>query len=274
MQRLLWLVGSILCGSLVAAAGLRFEMTPAEVEAAMGRPSSKLSRGDVQVWLYPGGGKVEFHQGHATSISNLPMDDGSTPAGEPPVEPAAAASAPVPAAAAATGPTAAPPPDPAIPAALGNLAPVDPSIDEVVDQTATDIAWMEHGPELHEPSWGERLVMLALEAAVGMVLTMVVLKLAFKWSDIHADWSQMVLPAFADMITRTSVTVVALLVWHTPEVFHLDHALSYLALLFTMMKTTHASSLKRAVAVAGAAKFATVVMWSMLSLVLLQLLYG
>ena len=61
---------------------------------------------------------------------------------------------------------------------------------------------------------------------------------------------------------------------YVPELFRVDDAISYLVLLVALMKFTHASSLKRAVAVAGAAKLASIVVWALLSVVLLNMLFG
>ncbi len=63
----LWLVG------LLGAAGLRYQMTPDEVRAAAGPPTSLLERGDRAIWMYPDGGRVKFENGVAAAIVNMLM---------------------------------------------------------------------------------------------------------------------------------------------------------------------------------------------------------
>ncbi len=104
-----------------------------------------------------------------------------------------------------------------------------------------------------------------------ILITIVVLKIAFKWSDVHADWIQMVIPAAADTVTQSVIQGVAFAVWKTDQLFHLDAAISYFVLLGVLMKTTHACTLSRAVAVAGAAKLASLVMWALISVMILHL---
>ncbi len=113
-----------------------------------------------------------------------------------------------------------------------------------------------------------------VEALFSLLLTVVVLKMAFKWSDIHADWGQMFTPAAADVLTGFSIVALAQVFLGTDHLFHLDHALSYLVLVVVLRKTTHASSLARAVSVAGVAKVASIVLWSILSVLILQGLFG
>jgi len=55
----------------------------------------------------------------------------------------------------------------------------------------------------------------------------------------------------------------------TSEVFYLDHALSYVVLVLVLQRTTHASSLARAVSVAGVTKVASIVLLSILSVFVL-----
>jgi hypothetical protein len=106
---------------------------------------------------------------------------------------------------------------------------------------------------------------------VRTLVTAVVLKMAFKWSDVHADWSQMFIPALADSITQSVIAAAVYALWKTNQLFFLDTAASYFVLLGVLMKTTHACTLQRAVAVTGAAKLASVVMWTFLSVALLHL---
>jgi hypothetical protein len=65
------MVGWFYLLSLANAVGLRYEMTPGEVAAAMGAPSSKLKRGDRSIWNYPEGGQVVFELGWVVRLVKM-----------------------------------------------------------------------------------------------------------------------------------------------------------------------------------------------------------
>ena len=113
---------------------------------------------------------------------------------------------------------------------------------------------------------------LIVGLVVRALFTVVVLKLAFKWSDVHADWGQMFIPALADTVTQSGISAAAFALWKTTQLFYIDSAISYFVLLGVLMKTTHACTLQRAVAVAGAAKLTSLVLWAAISVVLTHLL--
>jgi hypothetical protein len=112
-----------------------------------------------------------------------------------------------------------------------------------------------------------------IEAVCSLLLPVVILKVAFKWSDIPADWGQLFIPAAADVVTNSIIVGAANVFLGTDHLFHLNHAVSYVVLVGALRKT-HASSMARAVSVAGVAKLASIVLWSILSVLILQSLYG
>ena len=245
------------------AAGVRYGMSRSEVEEALGKPKSVLKQGSRFVLLYPKGGRVEFEQDIVVSLKNVPVDDGKV----------------------VTAPSLAPPP-PAAPAKVAEIP------DDRLGEAAAKIAGgnprfdAQHAVEAaterlakRPTDLGIRIVQpprtfwgaLAMGLLVRTLVTAVVLKIAFKWSDVHADWSQMFIPALADNISQSVIAAAVYAVWKTNQLFFLDTAASYFVLLGVLMKTTHACTLQRAVAVAGAAKLASVVMWTFLSVALLHL---
>jgi hypothetical protein len=254
------------------AEGLYIDMTTREVEAAVGAPASKLARGDRAIWNYPEGGRVEFALDRVVGFSNMPMaTDAEIQVTEPTVAEAPTATLP---AEVADASAAAAPADEAVWS-------VERAADSVTvaDAVAQLEAMHDQGPRARQQamlpppkafSWAAAMV----EALFSLLLTVVVLKMAFKWSDIHADWGQMFTPAAADVLTGFSIVALAQVFLGTDHLFHLDHALSYLVLVVVLRKTTHASSLARAVSVAGVAKVASIVLWSILSVLILQGLFG
>ena len=271
VRLLVFAIGCLLMVS-ASAQGVRFNMTPAQVEAEIGKPSSSMSRGDRSVWMYPGDGRVEFLNGRAVDIRNLTIDTSGSP-----IEPAETLSETVPAettGVAVTDPEAAAP-DEVASMLESEQSPYAGALPEAFSaDDEEDLEWDEEAYEYEEPSTWQVMMGIGIEALLTMIVTMLVLKAAFKWSDIHADWSQMILPSVADVSTKTGVVLFAELVLDTSSVFHLDYALSYLALVIVLMKATHASTLHRAVQVAAAAKVASIVVWALLSVFLLQMAFG
>ena len=255
----------IVCAGLTLSlwgAGARYGMTRAEVETALGKPIAVLTRGSRLVLLYPKNGRIEFEQGVAVSLSNVPID------GE-----AAATPAPSPAPTSPAADAAAVEDQKAQAAAEAEMArqrqEAQRRLEEVTEKLAEshDKVQFEVGPR-PATFWTGLIVGLAFRA----IITVVALKLAFKWSDVHADWGQMFIPALADTLTQAGVSAAAFALWKTDQLFYVDAAISYFVLLGVLMKTTHACTLQRAVAVAGAAKLASLVVWAGVSVMLLHLL--
>lgn len=244
--------------------GVRYGMSQAEVEAILGKPAAVLTKGSRLVLLYPRNGRIELEQNAAVSIANLPIDAGDSAASTPPMTPART-----------------------------DLAPERAPAEEDRAQAAED-AKLEHRRQEIQRRLEEATEKLSANSGkipfvmgpspsrfwsglfTGLVfrtlLTVVVLKMAFKWSDVHADWAQMFLPALADTATQGIISTAVYALWRTDQLFHLDVAVSYFVLLGVLLKTTHACTLPRAVAVAGAAKLASIVMWALLSIMILNLL--
>ncbi|MBC8009376.1 MAG: hypothetical protein H7067_04685 [Burkholderiales bacterium] len=252
-------------------AGVREGMTRAEIEAELGRPVSVLMRGETQILNYPNQGRVELVDGKATRIVRVRHVDDPPTAAE--LEAAELASERARLAAEAK--------EAARQEALAEAeeAKLDAEAQRQVDQTIQQMS-AEHqaGPGAAdfglkmEPAhfWIGLLVGVFVQIGVGVV----VLKLAFAWSDVHADWSQMFLPALAAAWAGGAVRAAAYAFWDATECFHVDDAISYAALLLTLRKTTHACTWPRALAVAAAAKLMTIIVWVFLSVAITRVLFG
>ena len=132
------------------------------------------------------------------------------------------------------------------------------------------IAPPKEAPQSSNNPW----VVMLLGALFKIPVTVLVLKMAFKWCDIDADWSQMWLPALADTITRTIIQAAAEAVWGLDNLFYVDECISFFVLLFVLIKTTHACTAVRAIGVAFAAKLASIVVWTVLSVFILGFLFS
>lgn len=240
--------------NVVVAAGVREGMTRLEVEASMGKPISILQRGNRLVLSYPNGGRVELVEGRVVDMLHVPVATDAQALPVPSVsetEPAESAEA-----------------EPIHeldemksaqePAPKGSVAPAvqPPTLEERV------AAMQDRAPRSQQPLGSVVLVVL-IGGAIRIVIVMVVLKLAFKWADVHAEWGQMFLPALADTVVRSTFEFVGTAVLHVMSWFYFDEATAYIVLLIVLMKTTHACTLSRAVGVAAAAKLMSIVVGGM-----------
>jgi len=117
-------------------------------------------------------------------------------------------------------------------------------------------------------------IMVLLQCVFTIPITAMILKVSFKWCDVDADWTQMWLPAAVDTFTRAGVQALIYVGLETTMTFHIDDAIAFFALLTVLIKTTHACTFARAVAVAVIAKIAGIIVWALLSVFLLRMAIG
>ena len=263
------------------AAGVREGMSRAEVEAELGKPLSVMSQGDTTILSYPNRGRVELVKDRVTETVRVRRQD------DPPTPEEVAA-----AAAAKEGEESR--------AALAAEAAAEAKAAK--EEAAAEAAWAKQNAEAQRKMeaaveslsaehgnasagtmaggmlpqaspahfWLGLAVGLLVQAGVGMVI----LKLAFRWADVHADWDQMLWPALAAAGAGAAVRAIVYVSWNTTECFHVDDAISYFALLMTLLKTTHACTWQRAVGVAAAAKLMSIVVWVFLSVAISRVLFA
>lgn len=264
--------------SWAGAAGVREGMTRAEVEAELGKPLSVLERPGTTVLRYPNDGRVELVNGKVTRAVRVRHADDPPSAAElaaqeearVAAEEAKIAKQEAEAQAVAVKEDA---------AAEAAWAKSEAEAQRKLEQTVESLtAEHEAGPSaadfgLHEDA-SHFWALLGVGALVQVAVGMVILKLAFKWADVHADWMQMLWPALAAMAGGAAVRGVGYAAWGTTQFFHLDDAVSYAAMFVTLMKTTHACTWQRAVGVAAAAKLMSIVVWVFLSVAISRLLFA
>lgn len=272
----------IMAAAWAAAAGVGEGMTREEVEAEVGKPLSVLMRGDTTVMRYPNDGRVELREGRVTRVVRVRhVSDGLTPEELAALEAAKLAKAEAEAEKAEEAKAK----EEALAAAAAEADWMKASADgrkemeaavEQLSESPTPVAGAG-GPAdamgfRESPShfW----TMLGVGALVQVGVGMVVLKLAFRWADVHADWVQMLWPALAGMAGVVVVRAVGYAGWGVTEFFRMDDAVSYVALLTALLKTTHACTWQRALAVASAAKLMTIVVWTFLGVALAHVLFA
>ena len=264
-----WLLAAV-CAD---AEGVREGMTRAEVEAEVGKPLSVLARGETTVMRYPNDGRVELVDGKVTRVVRVRhASDPATPEEVAAEEAAKAAKAESEAAKAKAAADAKAEVESSKAGAEAQRE-LESAVDRMTEEhAAAPTATMGELGMRESPSrfW----TLLGVGALVQVGVGMVILKLAFKWADVHADWSQMLWPALAGMAGGVAVRAVGYAALGVSEFFRVDDAVSYLALLAALLKTTHACTWQRAIAVAAAAKLMTLVVWVFLSVALTQMLFA
>lgn len=272
----LWL-GSL---GLASAAGVGEGMTRAEVEAAVGKPLSVLERNGVTILRYPNDGRVELTDGRVTRVVRVRhVSDPATPEELAAEEAAKLAAAEAEAEKAEKAAEAQMAKEAAVAEAEWAKEQAD-ARKKLEEDVARLTAEHEAGPGATmgamtgETSAQGFWTMLGIGGLVQVAVGMVILKLAFRWADVHADWSQMFWPALAAMAGGAVVQTVGFLAWNVTEFFRVDDAVSYVVLLVTLMKTTHACTWQRAFAVAAAAKLMTIVVWTFLGVALSNALFA
>jgi hypothetical protein len=236
--------------NVLAASGVREGMTRLEVEESMGKPVSVLQRGNRLVLSYPKGGRVELVDGRVVDMVHVPVATG------PQTMPASSV----------PDPTLAEPEEPQSVNDVAGVNKVQVSAPKSIAAPAARPPVQEERVEAAEEekrssqsALGGIVLVVLIGGAIRIAIVMVVLKLAFKWADVHADWGQMFLPALADTIVRGAFEFLGKAVFHVTSWFYVDEATAYFVLLIVLMKTTHACTLGRAIGVAAAAKLMSIV---------------
>lgn len=253
-MRFVFALWFFLLACCLTAAGVREGMSRLEVEAAIGKPTSVMKMGERLVLSYPKGGRVVLVGDKVVEMISVPVGEAQ------PVEKPASKND-----------------EDGFSKEEGEPEEAGVSVEKTkpASPAKTD-GHLEPEPEISQDEPAEPAAGLLLRLLVGAVIrigvVMLVLKLAFKWADVHADWGQMFLPALADTVVRSVFDVVGATVLHVTDWFYVDEAVSYFVLLFVLMKTTHACTLVRAVSVAGAAKLMSILVGSLIVVFVLHLL--
>lgn len=258
--------------SASVAAGIREGMSLVEVTTALGEPLSSMRKGDTLVLNYPNGGRVELTGDKVIRLSRVRHFDDPVPSEELAAAKAARAKAnKTPANSEKERASAESEWQNA-----GILGQQDMQV--VLGEMTQNQSKQGTGAAMHrlgltvDPRhfWVELMAALVAQIALGMVL----LKLAFSWGDVHADWGQMLLPAFAAASAGALARGSVYALWHTTQLFYLDDAVSYGALLLTLLTSTHACTWQRAAGVGMAAKAMLMVVWLFVGVAIPKILFA
>lgn len=232
-----------LCLTLAAAAqtGIGIGDTREDVLRRVGKPSSTARRGDREIVLFPGGGRIEFVDGKVVDVKgNVPML--ATPTPETP----AAESSPPPA------PVAQPPPEPAIaePAAAGGAPKLTPT-----EQLSREMQ-ASLDPETEKESLTGLHYWLALVMSVAMHfgITLFALKMAFKYWEMDALWTGTLAIAGIDTVVFAVCELLGPVTSELSQMPAVQGGIGTLVMIPVIQKFCFSKSLQNAVLTAFAVK--------------------
>ncbi len=259
-----WL-GFCLVGA-VAARAVELGMRRVNVVQELGEPSSALGRGGNEVLTYKNGVRITLKDGRVTEMTGL--------------EAIPAASATATAAVAAPTPAAAEPAEPPLTKEqAAELARQEKqwAQEEAKSRAAMEktLADLEHSPSPPSPMAVHAFV--ALDFVIGLLvkwgLTVVALKLTFKYWGAEIFWRGLMLVALVDTVIRAAFGLVGQLVLKTPSMFYMDEAAAGIVMVFMLRKMSINQSFSQAVTITMTTKVFSIVVGSFLFVALLHLLH-
>lgn len=262
-------------------------MSPAQVEAMLGKPNGQRALEGGQTWVYSGGVILRFAGGRLVEARGVEFGDAEpsekriqfteeSASADPPPDTAAEAGAPADEPEQSHATDAAGPVDGGKTGAAAESAGAEASggdgedwktveqLDEV-EQAAKDAAagQLPEGADLPETLAREEpqasSAQELLRPAVLLLLQFIFLLLACRMTGAEAHWAGLLLIALLDRLAVLWVQWLFLSVLGFPSVLHADTLVSFLVMLILVMKFTSAKSLPSALKVVVTAKVAALV---------------
>lgn len=271
------LVWSILATVATAQVGIGDKRE--DILAKYGRPTSIARRGDHEIFLYPKGARIELVNGLVADVKGpLPepvapaaVAPDAAPPAPPPVEPVAAA--PAVAAPVAAPPMQAPPAPPtapvATPAVRETKIPKTPA-----EFTGSDAAEDESAAHEHVDSPFASLPAFFIGLVLRFGLTIVALKLAFKYWEMDAFWSGILLIAAIDLGLHALCELLGPVTGGLTTMSAFENGVPGLVLIYTINRFCFNKRLQNAVATAAAVKVVVTLLYLFGAVALLNLAYG
>lgn len=274
--------------------------TREEVLRQHGFPTSVAKRGNHEYFVYPKGGRIELTEGKVSDVKGpLPPPPAPvtapTPAAAPPPVGAyqPGASAPTPP---ATTPAPAPAPPPKVPPAPPATPPPTPAKVPALDAAnsadaspaAAAAALGEHIEKM-DTAWGESpkhakahspfdSVPAFLSFLVGLVLrfgmTLVALKLAFKYWEMDAFWKGILAIAGIDLALHAILELLGPVSGGFTTMSGVENGIPGLVLIYTINRFCFNKRLQNAVATAAAVKVVVSILYIFGALAMLNLAFG
>lgn len=255
---------------LLASPGLAvyYGETRADVLAELGKPSSVLTRGAREIFIYPRGGRIELEGGRVVVVQGIEVTEGPVAADTTP-----SASAPALESAAAEKPESAPEraEREAAEKARRDLEAEEAKARAEIEKAIDDLgSAREQVSQPEEFNWNG----FAAELAVKALLMLAALKLTTKYWDFEVDLGGLAIAAGVDTGVRFVLALIGEVLLKLPTLFYLDEIVAAGVLVAVLRKVSHNKSLGRAVTIALTSKTFSIVVGSMVAVAVMQGLFG
>jgi len=264
------MLAAIVCGAEIGIGDAR-----EEVLRQLGKPTSVAIRGDHEILLYPGGGRVEIIEGKVADLK------GPLPAVAPALEPTALAPPAV------TNEAAVAPAKPAVP---------DPVLAVAAPEPGEDVSY-EYNPaiaanelakhvEKMDTAWGASPQMEPLHAPLDsipafitglllrFVITLVALKLAFRYWEMDAFWIGTFFIAGIDITLHAILELLGPATSGLSMLFAVEYGIPGLVMIYTIHRFCFNKRIQNAVLTATAVKLVVMIIYVVVGVAALNMVYG
>ena len=258
---------------LAARAGaVYYGESKAELIAELGRPTSVLMRGDREILIYPGGGRIELVGGKVELVKGIEVREGPLPVmpvPDPAAEAAQKAAEEKAAAEKLAAEKAANPPAPDPEAVFQAQA---AAARAQMEKTLEQLDNPPPAPDLLVET-AFNLVAFLVGLGVKALMMLAALKLTCKYWDVQVSWPGLLIAALADTGARAVVLLLFEQVLQMPSAFFADEAIGAIVLLLVLKRVSYNQSTQQAVMVTMTSKVFSIVVGSFLSVLILRSIF-
>lgn len=245
-----------------------------DVLRQLGKPTSMARRGDHEIFLYAQGGRVEMREGRVVDVKGtFPAHANGSPS------PAENAPAPLESASArkSAGPLPAEAADPEPASAANPIYEYNPAVaaNELAKHVEKmDTAWgmAPKAEGLHSPLESIPTFLTGLLLRFG--ITIAALKLAFKYWEMDAFWTGILMIAAIDMILHAVLELLGPASGGLTTVMALEYGIPGLAMIYTVHRFCFNKRVQNAVLTAGAVKLVVTMIYLFAGVAALNLIYS
>lgn len=245
------------------------------VLAQLGKPTSIARRGDHEIFLYPKGGRVEFVHDKVTDVKGpLPTVASAAPVASAPAPTARTATAKPEAATKTVSPAAPKPPRPPAAPTSDDYNPAVGANELAKHVEKMDTAWGTAPPRHHEPSALESLPAFLAGLLLRFGLTIVALKLAFKYWEMDAFWNGIFAIAGIDVGLHGGLQLLGPATGGFTTMGGVENGIPGLVLIYTIGRFCFNKRLQNAILTAAAVKTVVMILYLFAGLALLNVVFG
>jgi hypothetical protein len=263
--------------ALIASAQIGIGETREDVLSQLGKPTSVARRGDREIFLYPKGGRIELIGGKVADVKG-PLPEALAP---PPVAVTAVPNqtTPAPEAVAPVSPVTDPDTAKAAQKASAKSASPDYSPAIAANELAKhvekmDTPWGAAPPKQETHSVLDSIPSFLLGLVLRFGITILALKLAFKYWEMDAFWKGILAIAGIDLALHAAFELLGPLTGGFTTLTPVENGVPGLVLIYTINRFCFNKRLQNAVFTAAAVKTVVTMLYVFLALALLNSLFG